>query len=132
MSYCSVYYHYSTCDSCMLQYITHHYDCYNSSHLCVPNNIRSAECGPAATVDSKGHNAGFCWPHHCATGATTSVPDNFSGICLVCHGPYLGAFSLSKFSLPPIHYIVCWWLLQCFSAFRFSCGCHIHQWGLNC
>ena len=33
---------------------------YIGSHLCGPNNIRSEWYGSATTVDSKGHNEGFC------------------------------------------------------------------------
>ena len=73
--------YYSICDSCVVQGITHHYNCFNGSHLCGPSSIGSALCGSATTVDPKGHHEKFCGSHHCTTVATTSVTDAFLGIC---------------------------------------------------
>ena len=54
-------------------------------------------------------------------------------VCQLCHGSSLGELSLSELSLPLIHYVGCWCLPYCLlSAFRFLCGCHAQQWGLNC
>ena len=58
---------------------------------------------------------------------TVSQQHNLSPRCLLrnmssIHRSCSGKFSLSEFSLPLIHYVVCWHLLQCFlSAFRFPC-----------
>ena len=48
--------------TCVLQFITHHYDHYTCSHLCGPDNT---------------------WPARC--GSATSVPDTFLGIWHLCH-----------------------------------------------
>ena len=100
----SYYYHYHfTHDSCVLQCVTHHYNCYNCSYYCGPGSIRSAWCpyccrcssigsawcGSATTTDHKGHNEGFFWPCHCATAATTSVLHAFSaGPCKAGNRPW--------------------------------------------
>ena len=68
---------------------------------------------------------GVSWSCFCAT-ADTLIPDAFSGIYQLCHG------SSSELSLPLIHHVACWCLLwYLLSDFRFPCGCHAHQWGLN-
>ena len=48
--------YYSTCDSCVLQGITHHYDCNESFHCYGISSIGSAWCGSATTVYPKGYN----------------------------------------------------------------------------
>ena len=69
----------------------------------------------AATTDPKRHNERGCWPHHCATLAT-SVPDAFLGLCQFYHGSPQMSFSFSKLSLPNISYVS-----ACFSVcFMFS------------
>ena len=62
-NFCDHYYYNSTCDCCMFQSNAHHYDGNAGFHLCELNNIGSTTCGPAATVDSEGHNEGFFWSH---------------------------------------------------------------------
>ena len=42
----------------MLWSNNHHYDGYAGSLICGPDEIRSAGCGSAATVDSDGHSEG--------------------------------------------------------------------------
>ena len=80
--YC--YYHYSTYNSCVLQYFIliwlspwPHFDGATS-------HIGSAWCGSAAITDFEGHGR-CCWPYHCA-------PDASSGICHLCNGSSTGAF----------------------------------------
>ena len=121
------YYCHSTCDSCVCLSISPQYNCYNGPHISGPNNIGSAWCSSAVTVDFKGHNEGFCWPHHYAAATTTSVPDAFLGICLLCHWSSSGSFLFHSWAS---HQSLCWWLLWCLiSAFRFPCGYHVQPMG---
>ena len=48
------------------------------------SNIRSAWWSSATTTDAEGHKR-CCWPHYCATAAT-SVSDCSLGISQLCHG----------------------------------------------
>ena len=41
----------------------------------------------ATTVDSDGHNEGFCWSHHYAAATSTLVSDEFLGIAYYAMGP---------------------------------------------
>ena len=49
-SYCDNYYYHPTYDSCVLEFISHDYDCYDGSHLWGPKNTVSTWCGSVATV----------------------------------------------------------------------------------
>ena len=105
----------------------YHYHCYNGSHLCGPNSIRSSWCGSAAKIDLAGHNKGSCWHHHCATATTTAVRHTFSDVCLLCHGSSTGESSVSELSFPLIHYVgvcysVCFLLLGSNVAAMFTNG----------
>ena len=93
---------------------------YSGTHLCVQNNIGSVWFGFCHHSWFKGNNEGFHWPHNYAT-ATKTVPDPFSGICQLCHGSLVGVFSLSKLSIPPIHFI-CSCLWGCCFGFQ------VHMW----
>ena len=64
----------------------------------------------------------------CHSGNNLS-PDVFSSLCQLCNGSP-GEFSFSELSWPLISLHYC--LLCCLlAAFRFTCGCHVHQWALN-
>ena len=66
---------------------------------------------------------------HCATEAT-SVPDAFSGLCLLCHGSSSGNFFF-RVDLPPDFCMLVSVMVFAFSS-RFQCGCHVYQWGFSC
>ena len=53
--------------------MTHHYNGSASSHLCGPDNITSAWCGSATTVNSEGHNEGSAGP--------TTMPQQQQPLC---------------------------------------------------
>ena len=93
----------------MIQCITHHYDCYDDSHLWGPTNTGSVWCGSAAPVDPEGHNKVFCWPHHCAIVTTTSVPDAFSCIYQLCSVSSAGKFLFQSWSY---HWFICYMLVD--------------------
>ena len=109
-SYIDHYYHHSTCDCCVLWNIPHHHDNYTCSNLYGPDNIGSAECGSAMTVDSKQHIEGFCWHQTCTT-ATASV---LGVLCLWVY--LLGAE-------PPTDSYVMYFVSVMVFAFRCPCGC---------
>ena len=67
-------------------------------------------CG---SVDPEGHNGGFCWPHHCATAATTPVPDAFSGFSNYAMGPLQVIFCVTVESSTSL---LCWCLLLCWHS----------------
>ena len=68
-------------------------------------------------------------------GLTLCCSNNhLSPECILRHIPWVLCryVSPSELSLTLISYVTCWCLLWClFSAFRFPCGCHVHQMGLN-
>ena len=111
--------------------INHKYHFYNCFHLFgLSNSFMPDWCGFAATTDPSGHTEDCWWLCYYAT-ATTSVWDTFLGLHELCPGPSSSEFSLSELSLPTLSLYLC--LLQCLlSVFRFQCGYHVHQWGLNC
>ena len=109
----------STCDSCVLQGITHHFDCYNGFHLCGLGSTGSAWCCSATTVDTKGHNGGFCWPCHCSTTATTSA---FSGIYHLCHESYQVSFLFQSWSF---HWCIMLYVSACNGVCFLFWGYHV-------
>ena len=119
-NYCDHYY--SAWDSCVHQGITHHCNSYNASHLCGHSSIIWAWCGSAMTVGPEGHNEGFCWPHHCATAATTTVPNTFSGICQLCHVLSSGEFSASDLSS---NQFIMLYVSACHGVFFLLLGFHL-------
>ena len=110
------------CNCCILCSNAHYYDGNTGSHLFWPNEIRSAWCGSAATVDSEGHNVGFCWPHHCDATTTTSVPDAFSGICQLCHGSSAGEFLFQNW---PFHLFLMSYVGVCHGVCFLPSGSHV-------
>ena len=116
LSYCYHYCFHSTCDSYVLWIIIHHCSCYTGFHLCGPNNIRSAWCGSAATVDSKGTQWGILLA---STILWQQQPQSqmLSDICQLCHGSLPSEFSLSELSLLLIHmsyFGICYGVYFCF------------------
>ena len=97
-------------------------DSYTGSHFCGPDNIRSAWCGSATTVDSEEHSEGFCWPHCYAAARTISVLDTCSGICKLCHGSSSGKFLFQSWASY-------WFLMSCAGVCYGTCfllsGSHI-------
>ena len=123
------YNHYSSCDSCVLQYFISLYNQYHGPLLDgASSKVGSVWYGIATTTDTEGL-LWCCWPCHCATAAT-SVSDASSGLCQLCHGSSTCKFlSQSWASHHPFTCIgVCPGML---SVFRCHAGCHIHLWGLN-
>ena len=128
-SYCDHYH--STCDCCVLWSNGHHPNDYASSYLWGPDNIGSALYGSATTVDSEGHNEGFCWPHIMPQQQQPELQIPSQAYANYAMGPLQVSFSF-RVEPPLISYVMCWYLVWCFlSAFRFLCVCQIHQWGLN-
>ena len=120
----------STCDWHVHQSITHHYDSYSCCHLYGPDNIRSARCGSAATVDSEGCYEGFSWPHQYAAATTTSILDALRHMATM-GPPHLGfSFRVE----PPTILMSCWCLLWVLLCMLFSCLFNIrglNHWGLQ-
>ena len=102
----------------VLQSIVHHYDGYAESHLCGPDDVRSAWYGSTAIVDSEGHIKGFCQPHHNAAATTTSVLDIFSGICHLCHRSSAGKFLFQSWASQWFlhHVLVSYGVFFCFQV----------------
>ena len=92
----------------------------------------SAWYGSATKVDSKRHNEGFCWPHLYATALKTSVPDALSGICQLCHGSSTCKFFFQNWTSHRILMSCVGFCCGLLSYLRIPCGCHVHQWELNC
>ena len=113
--------HLHICECCVLWSINHHHDGCTCFHLCGPDNLGSARCGSATTVDSEEYIKGLCWPHSCATAATTSTPES-SDICQLCHQSLTGKFLFQSWAF---HWFLChvFDIIQCLlHAFRFLCG----------
>ena len=126
-SYCIHYY--SFCDSCLLWCITHHCDCYNSSHISLPNSIMSAGYGSATMVDTRDTVRVLLAPPGCCS-------NNLSPRCLLRHMPtilwaLLGwLFPFIRVE-PPNNWLCCILMsVTVFTVFSGSCvAAMISNWG---
>ena len=115
----------STCDCCVFWSIAHHYNAYINSNLCGPDNTGSTGCDFAVTVDSEGHNDGFCWPQQLQSQSQRS--SQTYTINAMGHPHVSFSFTVE---LQLISYVICWVSVMVFAS-RLPCSCHVHQSGLK-